>query len=195
MKCRLQKETALGLYFWCRQAERSLDFTLTGGAAQWTRFTEYYDDRKRGGLVSALEQLRALGVHWLKPPSNEKVARLSVWAPFLYLFRRVLNPFKRVWSFSDGELAFIYSALDTVLRTLSSMARPDQAFLIELRMRLYDCQWIIGNRMCGLRELDKATYVEHFCQAPHITAVTLEEMGISLPPLKRPAPRSTKSVT
>jgi hypothetical protein len=141
-------------------------------------------------MVSALEQLKAFGVHLLKPPTHGKVACLSFWSPFLYLFRRVLNPFSTVWSFSKDELAFIYSVLDTVLRTLSSTARPDQEFLIDLRMRLYDCQWMIGNRMCGLRELDKATYVEHFCQAPHLTPVTLEEMGIWLPPLERPVPRS-----
>jgi hypothetical protein len=192
VSCRLRKKSAVGLYCWCRQAERSIDFALTGGSAQWTRFREYYDARKRDGMLSALEELRAFGVHLLEPPAHDKVAYLSFWSFFPYLFRRMLNPFKTAWSFSKDELAFIYAVLDTVLRTLASSARPDQEFLIQLRLRLYDCQWIIGNRLCGLPELNKATYVEHFCQAPHVPVVTLEEMGIVFPPaLTRSARRST----
>jgi hypothetical protein len=181
MICRLRKQSAVGLYCWCRQAERSIDLTLTGDLAQWARLKEYYDEHKREGIGSALKELKALGVHLLKPPAHEEVAYLSFWSPFLYLFRRMLNPFKSAWSFSKDELTFIYSILDAVLRTLDSSERPDQDSLIQLRMRLYDCQWIIGNRMCGLPEFDKATYIEHFCQSRHLTPVTLEEMGV-LPP-------------
>jgi hypothetical protein len=187
--CRLEKESAVALYCWCRQAERSLDFALTGGAGQWTRFVAYYDERKRKGMARVLELLRAFGVHLL--PVQEKVARLSWWSPFLYRWRRMVNPFKTAWSFSKEELAFIYSGLETVLMTLDCRAKPDQQRLIQLRMRLYDCQWIIGNHLCGSGELDRAASVEHFCQAPHLAAVTIEEMGIWLPPaLKRPVPQS-----
>jgi hypothetical protein len=185
--CRLEKESAVALYCWCRQMERSIDFALTGGAAQWIRFLEYYDDRKRKGMAKALESLRALGVHLLPPPIQNKVARLSRWSPLLYLWRRMINSFKTAWSFSNEELAFIYSGLETVLKTLDCRAKPDQEFLIQLRMRMYDCQWIISSHLCGLRELDRAAFVEHFCQAPHLTPVTMEEMGVWLPPaLKLP---------
>jgi hypothetical protein len=191
VNCRLAKDSAVGLYCWCRQAERSIDFALTGGSAQWSKFTEYYDDRKRAGMASALEELKALGVHLLNPPAHEKVAYLSLWSPFLYLLKRMRNRSRAAWVFSKEELAFIYSVLDKFFRTLDSRAKPDQEFLIQLRMRLYDCQWIIGKHLCGLPELARAAYVEHFCQAPQLTPVTLEEMGIRLPPaLRRPLPQT-----
>jgi hypothetical protein len=170
MGVKLNRDTIVALYCFCRQAERSLDFAL-GSDEQWRRLREYYDPQKREQLSSIFRVLTRLGADCRNVPARTSVVRVSFLAPFLFLLHRIANVWKSAWSFSLAEISFVFASL-TKFASLLSVEKPaTHNELIELRMDLSTCEWIIACRTCGLPELRQADHVEHFCQSNYIEHV------------------------
>jgi len=76
-------------------------------------------------------------------------------------------------------LAFIHVTLAAFNKILDAAQPHAHTSLIELRLDLNTCEWIIENRMLGIPELGLAQNVEHYGQSDFVQHVTLEEMGLS----------------
>jgi hypothetical protein len=178
----MDKRLALTLFCYCRQAERSVDFALSS-AVQWRRLCDYYDAQKREGLAWMLENLRSLNADCHKAPHRTAFA-IPVFAVFIAIWRLLTNPLRSWWAFPASELGFIYTTLATFADALNYQNPPELSARINLRMDFNLCESFIQGRMLGLPEFQKASTIEHFCQAAHVKSVTMDEMGLLPPMLK-----------
>ena len=178
MRVEIDRGFALKLYCYARQAERSVDFALTG-PGQWTLLREYYTPERRQALNALGERLRPI------VPSDQPVLPREHFgkADFIWLLLRpitlILNHAKRTWRFAHTEVRFLTATFDSLLETLSKSSPPPASLLIELRMNLLMCEWIIARRLEGVTELQKASEIEHFCQSAYTRHVTMEELGVN----------------
>ena len=177
MRIRLDKRQVIVVCSYCRQAERSVHFAHSNRSL-WNAFIEYFDSRKKAGIIAIIDELKNMDLEPGTVPSREHIAPNSWFDPFSFIFRRVTNPFRSSWTFSRSEIAFIRSKLEAFLGILNHSQPCESDVMIDLRMDLFVCSWMIRNRACGLPMLAKADHIEHFCQSDHVEHFTLEEMGI-----------------
>lgn len=178
MKGRLGKTTAIALVCYCRQAERSVDRVLTA-PRQWSSFVAYYDEHKRAAIMELIAQLSRAGSEHAENLSRDDFAENVFIGAIWSLVGPLLNKAKRYWSFTEKELSFFRSTLETLLRILQLPEIPKNQELVQVRMDLYVCQWIIDRRMLGVRELRDVARIEHFNQPEFLEHVTLRQMGVA----------------
>jgi hypothetical protein len=174
---RLDKESVLRLYCYCREAERSLHRALT---APWAGFRAYYGTDKAGAIRSFREQLarKCPGACRSSPlPDVGGVPGMPVWRLFVrYWFGRWLARWEKQWSFPEDELCITLAGLDALLGLLDAPARPDADVLIGLRMHFYNCQRFIGHRCLGLPDIEKAARIDHFDSSPTYAGLQLSDI-------------------
>lgn len=178
MRIRLEKRLATLLYSCIRQAERSLHFALSN-KAQWGDFIRYYNVARRKAITSLLGNLRILNANGDSVRGRQRVSHSSFARPGIFLLNLLTRSIRTSWRFSGDDLAFLFAALSAFYDVLDAAQPPAHASLIELRLDLYSCEWIIENRMLGIPELRLAQNVEHYGQSGFVQHVTLEEMGLS----------------
>ncbi len=191
MGIQLDKGLVVALYCYCRQAERSLDHALSADQEHWCALREYYDAEKREGIASILKELTRLGGDLGNVPARAAIARtplFPLFAPFRFLIRRIANLWKSSWTFSTDEVNFVLAKLTRFFHLLDGQEPGTHEELVNLRMDLSVCQWILANPTCGLPELRRARHIEHFGQADFIEHISLEKLVVSRRPLVRSAP-------
>jgi hypothetical protein len=90
--------------------------------------------------------------------------------------RAVLNRRRNAWFFPNDETAFLVSALYRYVQALSLRTRPPNPTLVDLRMDLCFCQWLIDRRLVGVTALRDAFKIEHFCQSDYLKFLTYGEI-------------------
>lgn len=171
----LDKFAALKAACVARQAERSVAFGLRS-SAEWARMVEYYHEERRQLVLDTMERLEALTSHPNRHVSRESVFRFGLLGAVERLVMCVLNCFRRQWAFSEPEIQFIAGVLHTFVGDMQKADKPEPRHLVELRMDLLTCHEIIGRRMAGIPEFEKALKVEHFCQSDYLQFLTIEEI-------------------
>jgi hypothetical protein len=128
-------------------------------------------------LESAVEALQRLIPAAVTPISRDRAFRVSIWEIVSYPARLILDRFRSAWRFQPAELQFVLQTLQTVIGLLKRREKPEAPALVQARMDLHACEVIIERKLAGLPELRQAQRIEHFCQAPHIEALKLEEIS------------------
>jgi hypothetical protein len=96
-----------------------------------------------------------------------------------------MNRLRTEWSFREIELRFLSQVFHAFVATIGRAEKPPVDELVELRMDLSECQRTIWKKLVGLRILQSARDVEHFCQADHIRAVEIGDLCNGI--LRQPA--------
>jgi hypothetical protein len=175
MTIQIDKALALETYAYARQAERSVDFAI-GSVSQWESLRQYYTGPRRDGLVKLVGRLRGLVRSNSVIPTRDRFYKQR-WTTLIALpFMAIINQTKSAWRFSEGELVFFAEHLGNLLEILPSGEPPPRAGLIDLRMNLFMCQWIIERHLFGVSELKKANNIEHFCQPMHLRHFLMNEI-------------------
>ncbi len=175
MRITIDKKRALTTLCVARQAERSVDFAL-GSQSQWALLREYYDDERLQPVLDTLAHLEAATELSSRVISRDTVFPITVWGVLTYPLRWLVNHFRNRWRFRADEVQFMLLTLRTFLAALRSVAMPEAPTLVGMRMDLSCCEWIIGQRLAGVAEIDKAMRVEHFCQSDYLTFVTIQDV-------------------
>jgi hypothetical protein len=173
----LSKQTALILFCYFRQAERSVHYALSF-PNQWPQFRAYYGDAKRTQIAKLIGLLRAAGATRDDLGGGQVLKGDGLLAGLGSVVALVCNPFRRRWTFSVQELSFLLATLETLLRDLCTDDPPEKPRLIALRRDCFQCHSIISRKLVGLPELRKAASIEHFNQSEYAKSVTLEEIGL-----------------
>jgi hypothetical protein len=176
----LSKNTALLLFCYFRQAERSVHYALTFPDS-WPQFLAYYDKAKQTQIAKAISLLKDAGAEPDKAPSR-LVFEQNGWLSVVRCSAALLcNPLKSSWSFSTQELSFFSATLEHPLRILGYAEPPEIDELIELRMDCFQCHYIIRRKLIGVPEIRKADAIEHFGQSKYVSPVTFQDLGIQRP--------------
>jgi hypothetical protein len=174
---RLDRESVLKLFCYCREAERSVHHALD---APWPDFQAYYAPDKTEAIESLIGQLSVgltPGGTGLVPAESSEGHGMAPWRFFFrYWFGRLIAPWERSWTFPERDVRHILATLTSLLRLLDVPARPDAHALIALRMAFYDCQRIIEGRCYGLRELEQARRIDHFHRTREQPVVQLADI-------------------
>jgi hypothetical protein len=174
----LPRHFVVEFYCLARQAERSLDAVLF---APWPEFAAYYKGERAsrvrdilGGLQSPLQSKKMAPLH----VQRDEVLR-HVKAPGLiaHLSGPYRGRWRKVWAFSGIEVAFVAAAFHALLHLLEENIAPAKETIVSLRMDFWAAQYLVQCRCHGMPELARATYVEHFNQAHHITPVKLSDLA------------------
>jgi hypothetical protein len=88
----------------------------------------------------------------------------------------ILRNHRNEWYFPIRELSFFVTTLIALIALLDSAERPDQAVLVDQRMNLFTCEYMIKYRLAGVRELGRAAGIEFLGQSEFDTRITLEEL-------------------
>lgn len=171
----VEKALALRVYCLARQAERSIDFGLHS-QIMWNEMREFYDEERRSRVESAERALRALIPDGSIPTLNRDGIpdRRTRLVP-LYLGRLAINRFRTRWRFPANEVDLLSRTFASLVAVLQLHDKPQANELVDLRLDLAACQWIIGGRLMGISALRKAERIEHFGQAAHVAAVKWED--------------------
>ena len=128
-------------------------------------------------IIATLEKLLVTTHEPLEPLSRDKVARtVSVPGFFRYYFGKWIAQRRTSWSFPAPQVRFLARVLHSLMQLLDEKHRPEADRLISLRMDFSVCQGIIECRCHGLRELERAKWMEHFQQTEWLPTVKLEEV-------------------
>jgi hypothetical protein len=176
MAIRVKKQEALRFFCLARQAERSIDFAISS-ERQWDMLRQYYEGERLGRLESAVEVLRAITPTVGTAPPRDQAFRGTVRWLLAYPARIVLNRFRAAWRCQETELSFILQTFQNVTDLLKRRKKPEAGTLVQTRMDLHACEVIIERKLVGLPEVRQMERIEHFCQAPHIKGIKLEEIA------------------
>ncbi|GEM_PF-6265947 len=171
----LDKCLALKAACVARQAERSVAFGLLSDA-EWTLMRDYYNEERLRLLLDTIENLEGLILIPNQHISRESVFPVGFRAVVSYPVTRFLNCFRSHWRFSCREIQFMTHVLHAFVADVQKVDKPEPRHLVELRMSLLTCHEIIGWRLAGAPEFDKAMNVEHFDRADHLPSFTIEEI-------------------
>jgi hypothetical protein len=174
---RLDKESVVKLYCYCREAERSVHRALSD---PWPDFLAYYGADKTDPIRQLIQGLagaaRKAGP-CPDPPPNVGVLDMSVWRMFVrFCFGRWLVRWETGWSFPEREICYILGRLEALFRLLASPTRPEPQVLIALRMAFCECEHIIAQRCYGLRGIEIAQGIDHFNKTAWLPQVTLADV-------------------
>jgi len=177
MKIKIARAFLLRLYCYTHQAYRSVAFAL---GADWSEFLEFY----RGERLEELNRLVAdgyrlidrLGLSRKSVPKAEVARTIRPLGIVRYFLGPYLASWKSHWQFSGEEFTFMVATLVALVSVLETGTRPSQEALISLRMDLCFCESVIQERCHGLAEINRASRLEHFWQAPSITPVRMADI-------------------
>jgi hypothetical protein len=175
MAVKLNKQLILRLYSLAQQGRRSIDFGLSS-ARQWTLLREYYNDDRLRPIHHLLIELETLVRVPSQPCSRDQLADFRPSWVLSYPVRVLLNRWRKSWLFPTNEVVFFVTVLSRFLRTLSCKDQPANPMLVDLRMDLTDCQWLIDRRLTGVAALNEALRIEHFCQSDYLQFLTFSEV-------------------
>lgn len=176
----LSKNTALLLFCYFRQAERSVHSALTFPKA-WPQFLAYYDKEKQSQIAKVIDLLKDAGAGLDRVSSRQEVEH-NGWLSIVRCLAALLcNRFKRSWFFSTRELSFFSVTLEHLLGLLGHPEPPETDELIELRVDCFDCHYIIASKLIGIPEIRKANAIDHFGQSKYISHVTFQDLGTQCP--------------
>jgi hypothetical protein len=163
-------------YGYAREAERSVDAVLGN---KWSELTDYYQPKTAAltSLTASLQNLLPRQAGSPRSLTGEEIGR-AVSPPGLVavLFGSWIARWKSTWRFSDREVAFLISTLNTLLEFLKKPESPSREELIALRRELYVCEYLIECRCHGLPELTTAKRIEHFRQSPYLVPVKIQDL-------------------
>lgn len=173
------KKTALTLFCYFRQAERSVHYALSC-PSQWRQFVAYYDESRQAQITALLGMLKDAGAVLDRVPKRQAVAPNG----WLSMARSVagffLNSLKNSWSFSVDEVSFFAATLEELLKVLHLDEPLDKKKLTELRLDCFTCHYTIRQRLIGVPEIHRADTIEHFNQSKYVSHVSLQDLGIEL---------------
>ena len=177
MWVQLSRKTVVRIYCYCREGERSVDAALW---TPWPELTNYYGAQRIAAIRQTIEELeRSLGDR--QGCSCRRRDELTQRAPtpglLRVLFGKWFGQTKTAWPLLPQEIQFFASSLLRLLQFLSIPEKPSQEELINLRMDLHACQYLVECRCYGLPELAKAQRIEHFYQSPAVAAVKLADLA------------------
>jgi hypothetical protein len=174
------KNTSLTLFCFLRQAERSVHYALSC-PSQWSQFVAYYDKSKQTQISEVIGMLKDAGAVQDNIPSRQALAQSGLLSMVRCTAGLLCNPLKRSWAFSVREISFFSVTLEHLLRILHNADLPKKEELIELRLDCFVCNSVIARKLIGVREIKKASSVEHFNQSEYVTGFTFQEIGIQNP--------------
>jgi hypothetical protein len=174
---RLDKESVVRLYCYCREAERSVHRALSD---PWPEFRAYYGPAKTVPIHGLLENLAtAVRAGGSCPDVSEREEGFGIarWRFFLrYWFGRWLVRWEEGWFFPRREVCYMLGRLEALFRLLDAPTKPDAATLIALRKAFCECERIIEGRCYGLCEIEFARGIDHFNKTAWLPHVTLTDV-------------------
>ena len=176
----LTKNTALLLFCCFRQAERSIHYAQSC-PNQWPQFVAYYERAKQSQIAAVIGLLKDASAGETSVSSRHDLGQSGLRSVGQLLAAFLCNPLKRAWSFSVQELCFFSAKLEHLLSVLDDSERRANKELIELRLDLFQCHYIISRKLVGLSEIRKADAIEHFNQSEYVTHVTFADIGVRFP--------------
>jgi hypothetical protein len=171
------KGAALKLFCYFRQAERSVHYAAAC-RSDWPSFVTYYRGGKQAVIEELIGTLADAGAVPLSGARRQRLARDGFLSNFGSAARLLINPLRSSWSFSLDEISFFSGTLVHLAEVISADDPPENDELICLRMSCFDCHYLIGRKLIGLREIQKAQMIEHWLQSDYREHVTFEEMGL-----------------
>ena len=172
----IPKRLALLLFCYFRQGERSVDYGLSCPRS-WPLLVEYYDSRL-AALAELRDTLKRASALPAAASGEQPLLKKGIFAPLICLWRLVSNRYRNHWSFSTNEISVFASILERLAITVGSATPPPSDDLVALRMRCYECNRLIAQRLIGVPELHTANLIEHRFQSPWVKRFTLEELGL-----------------
>jgi hypothetical protein len=177
MAARLTKRIALKLFCIFRQAERSVDHAL-GCSKVWSQFVAYYDGTKRTQIAELIGFLKDTRLVRERTPSRKEFEIDRLWILLWRAAAGLWNPYRRYWKFDAREITFFFATLEHLLRLLEQAEFPGHEELIDLRMDCYGCHGVIGMKLVGISEIQKAKSIEHFHQSVYVRPVTFKDLDL-----------------
>ena len=175
MRIEIDKRLALTLYCLARQGERSIDFSLSS-ARQWALLRDYYQGERRHRLLDLLGELERLALRHPEGYSRDQWGRAGPGWVLAYPVLALINRWRTRWLFSEDQVSFFVTAMTRLVQALSCETQPTTALLIDLRLDLYLCQWILEKKLVGVPFLRSASTIEHFCQADHLPSISWSQL-------------------
>lgn len=177
MRIRIPRRLALKArcYFW--EAERSVHILLDP-VSRWSEFSEYFGVQKKAEIADLLQELEN---HLPRSEVIRRISRadLAQQSKGTGFFRLVFGPWLAPWqsrfAFLPLDLHYLLQSLKDFLAFLGNPQKPDSDFLIQLRMRLCDCGYILEDRCLGWKEMKEATKIRCFGWKPWFPTVTIQE--------------------
>lgn len=174
----LGREQIVALSCLCRQGERSVHRAL---GASWEAFRAFYGAERQSRVESCQQELLDLvgSAGAIPDRANRETVLARIRAPgvFRVLLGGWLARWKREWWFSPVEIGFTARVLQSLVATVEAAARPSQTSLIDLRMNLWACTYLIDCRCHGLPELQTARLHRAFpAVARHDTRTALRHL-------------------
>jgi hypothetical protein len=173
----LSSENIVELYCICRQAERSVHRAL---GWHWEAFRAYYGAERQTYLEAwerKLVDLVGPGSQWHSFANRDAlVAQVRKPGFFRVIFGAWFANRRRTWSFSPAEIAFAARVLYSLIDVIGQALRPADQHLIDLRMDLWACEYLLDCRCHGLSRLERARHVEHFMQTASVPHEALHEI-------------------
>src|SRR5947209_18701509 len=142
MALEFTKAQALSFYCLARQAERSIARVLSP-SCPCEPLREYYSESRLNQLEEAANSLRDFSAPSI---SRYRMSEGAVWRVLTVGFGRLLNRFRSTWRFSLLEVQFLSQTLRAAVEFLRLPEKPHSEQLINLRMDLYACQWVIAGK-------------------------------------------------
>ncbi len=178
MSVRLTKEQIIRLFCYCREGVGSVHRALF---ARWPELQAYYTAQKRADIRRLTEKLTVPHI----AQDNRSVERIletmhSFWPETVFglrtLWHKAARRWKSHWQLPDSVLHFIIMKLEALLSVLDQLDKPANESLIELRMGLCDCEFLIDFYCHGIPKLVKAQNIDHFEFPYRLTPVSIEEL-------------------
>jgi hypothetical protein len=171
----LDKQLALKAACVARQAERSVAFGLRT-ENEWPLMRAYYDEDRMRPVLETTERLEGLISVRRPNVSRESVFPNILLVAVTYPITRLLNCFRRRWRFPYDQIQFLTDTLRGFISDVENEDKWEPYHLVELRRTLLLCHELIGYRLAGVPEFERAMRIEHFCQPDHIHHLTIEEI-------------------
>lgn len=177
----LDYSLSLLVFTLARQAERSLDATLFG---RWSHLRSYYEGQRAERMMDAVGRLRfVLGTKDLPHHEDLRAGLESETENDERIGMDLITPFRK--HRKDGrfrlvEIQFMASSLQQFLIFLCSEKRPSRKLLMQLRLDLCQCEYIVEQRCQKAPYLTRAFAVEYLGMSEGARGVQIDEVMNSL---------------
>ncbi len=178
MSIKMEKDLILRIYCLARQADRSISFALR---SSWESFREFYDDDRVNSLKTMVNLLPSIALPSIAQKAVPPITRgivgdLTLFRVLSMPWKALFNRIRTSWRFRPIEVQLIRQVFDALVDHIQSPEKPDLRVLVQLRLDLCACEWLIEHKLFGLPILLKAARIEHFCQPDRLPHVKLEEV-------------------
>ena len=154
---RLERDLLLKLCCYFYQAMRSVHRAHGG---DWPGFLEYYaqgrSDAIRGLIAELHQRAGSLDLLRFSRPAQARLQGLAFPGEIRVLYEPWLTRWKRSWCFTERQIHFMASSLQTLLDLLEIPTKPRVDVLISLRHGPVRAAGIIEGRCLGMPELKRA---------------------------------------